>query len=136
MQVDVRPLSPIERPRAIYLRLAELEPGATLRIVSDYDPRTIRHELEDSHPGCFAWRYVESGPQTWRVDILKTHAFEPLDDIDLLADSPRFRIFQIRLPRGPTERVISFAGSAALIFDQGAGMLRIRSPSSDSGRYR
>lgn len=112
------------------LRLEQLESGATLRIVSDHDPRTVRYGLEDTHPGCFTWTYVESGPITWRVDILKAHGFEPFEDEDLLADSPRLRIFQIRVRGGAKERVLSFADSAALIFDRGAGMLE------ESGRRR
>ncbi len=130
MQVDIRTLPPAERHRAIHLCLEELEPGRALRLVSDHDPRPVRHELEGAHPGCFTWTYVESGPQMWRVDILKTHDFEPFEDVDLLADSPALRVFQIRAPAGAKERAFCFAGSAALIFNEGAGMLEV------SGRRR
>jgi uncharacterized protein (DUF2249 family) len=130
MEIDIRTLPPAERHRAIHLRLEELEPGRTLRVVNDHDPRPVRYELEDAHPGCFTWTYVECGPQTWRVDVLKTHDFEPFEDVDLLADSPGLRIAQIRVPAGAKERVMNFAGGAALIFDEGAGMLEV------SGRRR
>lgn len=125
MEVDIRVLAPAEGRRAVQRGLRELELGRTLRIVSDHDLRSLRHELEGAHPGCFAWNYVESGPQTWHVDILKTHDFEPLDELDLLADSPGLRIAQIRVPAGGTKRDMKFAGGAALIFDEGVGLLEV-----------
>lgn len=130
MEADIRTLPLGEKHRAIHLRLEELEPGRTLRIVNDRDPRPLRHELEDAHPGCFTWTYVESGPEAWRVDILKTHDFEPSEALDLLADGPGLRVAQIRVPAGTKDRMITFPGSAALIFDEGAGMLEV------SGRRR
>lgn len=125
MEVDIRVLAPREGRHAVNVGLRELELGKTLRIVSDNDPRSLRHELEHTHPGCFAWTYVESGPQTWQVDILKTHDFESLDELDLLADSPGLWIAQVRVPAGGTKREMKFAGSAALIFDEGAGLLEV-----------
>lgn len=130
MEADIRAFSLGEKHRAIHLRLEELEPGRTLRVVNDCDPRQLRVELEDAHPGCLTWTYVESGPEAWRVDILKTHDFEPSETLDLLADGPGLRIAQIRVLAGTKGRIMTFPGSAALIFDQGAGMLEV------SGRRR
>jgi uncharacterized protein (DUF2249 family) len=125
MEVDIRALPPAEKHRTIRLRLEELEPGSTLRIINDHDPQSLRYELEDAHPGCFTWAYVESGPQTWRVDILKTHRFEPFEDVDLLADSPEFRIARIRVPAGTTRDMMKCTSAMALIFDEGVGMLEV-----------
>jgi uncharacterized protein (DUF2249 family) len=125
MEIDIRVLAPTESRHAVHLGLRELGLGRTLRIISDHDLRSLRHELERTHPGCFAWTYVESSPHAWQVDILKTHDFEPFDELDLLADSPGLRIAQIRVPAGGTKREMGFAGGAALIFDEGAGLLEV-----------
>ena len=127
VELDVRTLARAQKHRTIRLRLEELDAGSTLRLINDHDPRPLRRELADAYPGHFTWTYVESGPQTWRVDILKTEVFEPHEDIELLADSLALRVGQIRVVAGMTTGVMSFAGTAALIFDEGTGVLEISS---------
>ena len=130
VELDVRTLARAQKHRTIRLRLEQLDAGNTLRLVNDHDPRPLRHELEDAYPGHFTWTYVESGPQTWRVDILKTEVRETREDIELLADSLALRVGQIRVPAGVTTGVMNFTGTAALLFDEGTGVLEI------SGRPR
>lgn len=127
VELDARTLARPQKHRTIRERLEQLDTGNTLRLINDHDPRPLRHELEDAYPGHFTWTYVESGPQTWRVDILKTQIFTACDDIDLVADSLALRVGEIRVPAGVTTDRMNFAGTAALIFDEGTGVLEISS---------
>lgn len=68
----------------------------------------------------------------WRVDILKTHNFEPFEGVDLLANSPRLRVFQIRAPAG-AKRAFFFSGSAGLIFNEGGNVGGVGSSSRSRG---
>ncbi|MGH7707142.1 MAG: DUF2249 domain-containing protein [Vulcanimicrobiaceae bacterium] len=73
VELDVRVLPPPKKHSTIYETLARLGPGETLRITNDHDPRPLRFELEHDYPECFTWNYLEAGPETWRVDIVKTN---------------------------------------------------------------
>lgn len=68
-ELDVRVIPPREKHPTIHSRLHELAVGESLTIVNDHDPRPLRFELEADHPGQFGWEYLESGPETWRVEI-------------------------------------------------------------------
>lgn len=70
-ELDVRVIPPRAKHPTIHERLAALAPGEALQIVNDHDPRPLRFELEADYPSVFSWEYVESGPETWRVTIVK-----------------------------------------------------------------
>lgn len=59
------------RHEAIFGRLDGLSLGDRLIIVNDHDPRPLRFQLDAAWPGVFAWEYVESGPQVWRIAITR-----------------------------------------------------------------
>ncbi len=71
-ELDVRVIAPREKHPTIHARLDALTTGEMLTIVNDHDPRPLRFELEADYPGRYAWEYVESGPETWRVNIRRT----------------------------------------------------------------
>lgn len=71
-ELDVRVIAPREKHPTIHARLDALTIGEMLTIVNDHDPRPLRFELEADYPGRYAWEYVESGPETWRVNIRRT----------------------------------------------------------------
>lgn len=71
-ELDVRIIPPREKHPTIHARVNELGVGETLTILNDHDPRPLRFELDGDYPGKFGWTYVESGPETWRVEITRT----------------------------------------------------------------
>ncbi|MHB8363254.1 MAG: DUF2249 domain-containing protein [Vulcanimicrobiaceae bacterium] len=70
-ELDVRVIEPRYKHPTIHSRLEALAAGETLQIVNDHDPRPLRFEIDHDRPGVFAWNYVESGPEVWRVDITR-----------------------------------------------------------------
>ena len=67
--LDVRSLPAPQRHHLIFARLAELAPGEALTLVNDHDPKPLRYQLEATEPGRYGWKYLEEGPQAWRVRI-------------------------------------------------------------------
>jgi uncharacterized protein (DUF2249 family)/quercetin dioxygenase-like cupin family protein len=71
VELDVRRVPKPQRHPLIFDRFADLAAGETFVLINSHDPQHLRQEFERDHPGQFAWDYVESGPQTWRVRIGK-----------------------------------------------------------------
>lgn len=69
LELDVRPLAPAERHRAIFAAFDRLAPGTGFVLVNDHEPRPVRYQLEAEHPGEFTWADLETGPRVWRVRI-------------------------------------------------------------------
>ncbi len=72
--LDVRRLSPRERHPLIFTTLRTLLPGGALELVNDHDPRPLYHQIQTESPGGFDWAYLETGPETWRVQITRREA--------------------------------------------------------------
>uniref|UniRef100_E6Q2U7 DUF2249 domain-containing protein n=1 Tax=mine drainage metagenome TaxID=410659 RepID=E6Q2U7_9ZZZZ len=71
-ELDIRTIPPARKHPTIHARLDILAPGEALTLLNDHDPRPLRFELEHDHPGMFAFEYLESGPEVWRVLIRRT----------------------------------------------------------------
>jgi uncharacterized protein (DUF2249 family) len=71
VDLDVRRVPKPQRHPLIFDRFADLAAGETFVLINSHDPQHLREEFERDHPGEFAWNYLESGPQTWRVRIGK-----------------------------------------------------------------
>ncbi|HUZ65478.1 MAG TPA: DUF2249 domain-containing protein [Acetobacteraceae bacterium] len=67
--LDVRTLVPAERHQRIFAAYEALAAGAKFELVNDHDPRPFYYQLEAEHHGAVSWRYLEQGPEVWRVDI-------------------------------------------------------------------
>lgn len=67
--LDVRSLVPAERHRSIFATYDRLTAGGKFVLVNDHDPRPLYYQFEAEHRGEFSWRYLEQGPQIWRVEI-------------------------------------------------------------------
>jgi len=71
VELDVRGVPKPKRHPLIFDRFADLAAGEAFVLINSHDPKHLRDEFERDHPGRFAWDYLESGPQTWRVRIGK-----------------------------------------------------------------
>lgn len=69
--LDVRYMPPPERHSRIFETFDRLAPGASFVLVNDHDPKPLYYEFLHERTGQFAWEYLESGPQVWRVRITK-----------------------------------------------------------------
>lgn len=67
--LDVRQLAPAQRHEAIFAAWRALAPGAGFVLINDHDPKPLRYQFEAEHTGEFSWRYLEEGPEVWRVHI-------------------------------------------------------------------
>ncbi len=72
--IDVRTIAPRERHPTIFGQFDALEPGESVLLVNDHDPRPLYYQFEDRRAGQFTWTYLQSGPDLWRVQIDKTAA--------------------------------------------------------------
>ncbi len=69
---DVRSLIPAERHRKIFEIYDGLAVGDKFVLVNDHDPKPLYYQFVAEHEGEFSWRYLEQGPQDWRVEIGRT----------------------------------------------------------------
>jgi uncharacterized protein (DUF2249 family)/iron-sulfur cluster repair protein YtfE (RIC family) len=67
--LDVRTLAPARRHAVIFARFETLGPGQAFVLVNDHDPKPLYYQFQAEQPGEFTWRYVEQGPEVWRVRI-------------------------------------------------------------------
>ncbi len=70
--LDVRSLVPAERHRRIFETYDGLAVGNRFVLVNDHDPKPLYYQFDAEHKGEFSWRYLEQGPQVWRVEISRT----------------------------------------------------------------
>lgn len=69
--LDLRPLPPRERHEKIFALWEHLEPGESLRIINDHNPKPLYYVFTNEHPGEFEWTWEEQGPQDWVFRIKK-----------------------------------------------------------------
>ncbi|MEU6422115.1 DUF2249 domain-containing protein [Streptomyces spiralis] len=69
--LDVREIPHGRRHPRIFTRFARLADGESFVLVNNHDPKPLRREFEATHPGRFAWEYVESGPEQWQIRITR-----------------------------------------------------------------
>jgi uncharacterized protein (DUF2249 family) len=68
--VDIRQLGPCaERKACVLAAFDALGRGESLIVVNDHLPRGLRTHFDEQRPGLFAWRPLEDGPSTFRVQI-------------------------------------------------------------------
>ncbi len=69
--LDVRRIAPKVRHPKIFESVDALEPGASLILANDHDPTPLLSQFTFERAGSFRWRYLEEGPEVWRVEIGK-----------------------------------------------------------------
>jgi uncharacterized protein (DUF2249 family) len=69
--LDVREITPRERHPLIFSTVDGLQPGTSMKLVNDHDPKPLYYQLMAERPGQIDWTYLEEGPETWQVRITK-----------------------------------------------------------------
>ncbi len=69
--VDVCQVVPRLRHQLIFDTFQRLAPNESFVLVNDHDPKPLYYQFQAEYPGTFAWDYLETGPETWRVRIGK-----------------------------------------------------------------
>lgn len=69
--LDVRNIQPRDRHPLIFKTFDDLAPGKTMTLVNDHDPKPLYYQFSAERAGKFDWKYLEEGPDTWRVAIVK-----------------------------------------------------------------
>ena len=69
--LDVREMAPRIRHPKIFETFDALAPGAAFILVNDHDPKPLLYQFKFERAEQFGWRYLEEGPQVWRVEIAK-----------------------------------------------------------------
>jgi uncharacterized protein (DUF2249 family) len=70
--LDVRPVEPKHRFETIMGAYDSVPAGGTLHLTVDHDPRCMYYTLQHTHGDeTFRFDYLESGPEVWRVAVLK-----------------------------------------------------------------
>ncbi len=72
--VDVRTIIPRERHPLIFQTFDGLAPGEAFELVNDHDPKPLYYQFTHERPGMFEWKYLEQGPQVWRVQVGRAKA--------------------------------------------------------------
>jgi uncharacterized protein (DUF2249 family)/hemerythrin-like domain-containing protein len=73
--MDTRTLAKGERCRdTVVGSFDRLEPGQSLRVVTDHDPRPLLRHLQRERPGLFEWTPLEAGPSVWRTELFRRAA--------------------------------------------------------------
>jgi uncharacterized protein (DUF2249 family) len=71
--IDVRTIIPRERHPLIFRTFDALEPGQAFELVNDHDPKPLYYQLTAERPGQLEWRYLQQGPEVWRVHVGRTN---------------------------------------------------------------
>ncbi len=75
--LDVRNLIPRERHPLIFRTFDALAVGEAFVLVNDHDPKPLYYQFQAESTGQFSWKYLEQGPDVWRVEIGKLVAAAP-----------------------------------------------------------
>lgn len=71
--LDVRPTEPKDRFETIMGAYHALQPGSTLELVVDHDPRCMYYTLQATEgDDAFLFEYLEDGPEVWRVEVTRS----------------------------------------------------------------
>jgi uncharacterized protein (DUF2249 family) len=70
-QVDARKYSPKDKHNVIFETFHNLKSGERMELVNDHDPRPLHYQFLAEREDKFEWRYLEEGPEVWRVAISK-----------------------------------------------------------------
>lgn len=85
IHLDVTTLEPRQKHPTIFARYDDLQPGQSLVIHNDHDPKPLYYQLLGERGNGFNWHYLEEGPEWWRVQISKHAANQKAPTLGQLA---------------------------------------------------
>ncbi|NLG82166.1 MAG: DUF2249 domain-containing protein [Bacilli bacterium] len=71
VKLDVRTIPVSDKHPTIIKTFLALNPGETLELINDHDPKPMYYYLSAEYPNTFTWEYLQQGPITYRVAITK-----------------------------------------------------------------
>lgn len=83
--LNVTVLEPRQKHPTIFVRFDELNPGESLTIHNDHDPKPLYYQLLGERGNIFTWEYLEEGPEWWKVRISKKKEGEKEETLGELA---------------------------------------------------
>lgn len=69
--VDVPSLEPRLKHPTIFKTFDGLQPGESLVIHNDHDPKPVYYQLLNERGDVFTWEYLQQGPQWWDIRVTK-----------------------------------------------------------------
>jgi hemerythrin-like domain-containing protein/uncharacterized protein (DUF2249 family) len=69
--LDIRPVPVREKHPTIFRTFDGMAPGSTLLLINDHDPKPLYYQFAAERAGEFQWKYIEQGPEVWKVEIHK-----------------------------------------------------------------
>jgi hemerythrin-like domain-containing protein/uncharacterized protein (DUF2249 family) len=72
--VDARILPIPQKHPTIFRTFEGLPVGQAMLLVNDHDPKPLYDQFAAERTGQFEWRYLENGPEVWKVEIRRTAA--------------------------------------------------------------
>ncbi|HAS17026.1 MAG TPA: hemerythrin [Nitrospiraceae bacterium] len=69
VELDVRIIPPRDKHPKIFETFDSLKSGEVLLIINDHDPRPLKYQFEFERLGKYGWKYLEEGPEVWKVEI-------------------------------------------------------------------
>lgn len=70
-QVDARIYPPRDKHAKIFETFENLKKGEVMELINDHDPRPLHYQMLAEYTDMFEWKYLEQGPEVWRVAIEK-----------------------------------------------------------------
>lgn len=67
--VDARILPIPQKHPTIFRTFEGLKSGEAMLLVNDHDPKPLYYQFAAERTGQFEWRYLENGPEVWKVEI-------------------------------------------------------------------
>lgn len=71
-ELDARTIPHAIRHATIFGALETVRPGSGLILVAPHDPLPLLAQIGDRWPGAFAIDYLESGPEAWRLTLVRS----------------------------------------------------------------
>lgn len=95
--INVPAIEPRYKHATIFQTYESLEPGQSMIIRNDHDPRPVYFQLANMHgEDTFEWDYLEQGPEWWNIRVTKKEIFkkgEPIVNVPSI--EPRLKHFTI-----------------------------------------
>ncbi len=69
--IDVPSLEPKLKHSTIFDTFDRLQPGESMIIHNDHDPKPVYYQLKSERGDIFTWEYLQQGPQWWDIRVTK-----------------------------------------------------------------